>query len=650
MPEDVMLQEAIRALRGGQRSRSRDLLTRLLRADSANPEYWLWMSAAVETPEERVYCLQKVMRLEPGHPAARQGLVLAGALPAAETSPAGPPLRRKWTVAEIQEPRQRRPLSLTARVIISVLVLLLVFGAVTGILLGGNGRRRAVAQRPTRTPGPAPTFTATPTYLGGAPTAARTPVPPTQGPTPLWMALEATYTPTPLYVNTPHPISEAYRLGLRAFSRSEWSEAAGYFEQASRDDPAADLRYHLGETYRMQAMFDSAEGAYRQALETDPAFAPGYLGLARLALAQSQDQEILSALNRAIQADPDFGEAYLERTAYYLSREEYEPAQADLEKAARQLPGSPLVYYFRARLALLDEDTTAALEAARQAHELDLTFLPAYLLLGQAALLEGEFETAASVLQVYVASFPQNSAAWTALGQALSSGPRRDQEEALQAFDRALALKGEDFEALYGRGLAYLALKEGQKAVNDLVAARRLEGAYSARRKGGSSLRFELDLALGQALLAAGRAGDARNTLVSLTPSAETEAQRAALYYWRARAAEAMDDAPAAVEDWRELLALPDQVLSAGWATHAQKRIAALATPTPTPTATATKTATPTRKPTSTPTVLPTKTPTRTPVAPTPTRTRTPTRVAPTRSGASPTPTPRPALPASPTP
>jgi hypothetical protein len=49
----------------------------------------------------------------------------------------------------------------------------------------------------------------------------RSPTPTFIGPTPLWMLMEATYTPTPLYVNTPHPISEAYRIGIRAYQRGD---------------------------------------------------------------------------------------------------------------------------------------------------------------------------------------------------------------------------------------------------------------------------------------------------------------------------------------------------------------------------------------------------------------------------------------------
>ncbi len=64
MPEDVMLQEAVEAIRQGQRGRARDLLTRLLRADSSNAQYWLWMSSVVETPKEQIYCLQSILKVD----------------------------------------------------------------------------------------------------------------------------------------------------------------------------------------------------------------------------------------------------------------------------------------------------------------------------------------------------------------------------------------------------------------------------------------------------------------------------------------------------------------------------------------------------------------------------------------------------------
>src|SRR5947209_6722264 len=81
---DDMYTEAVQALKDGQRMRAKDLLARLIKVDPAKPDYWLWMSAAVDTEKEQVFCLQNVLKLDPNSIAARRGLVVLGALRADE--------------------------------------------------------------------------------------------------------------------------------------------------------------------------------------------------------------------------------------------------------------------------------------------------------------------------------------------------------------------------------------------------------------------------------------------------------------------------------------------------------------------------------------------------------------------------------------
>jgi Tfp pilus assembly protein PilF len=65
---DTMFQEAVEALRVGDRPRAKDLLTRLLKTDQNNVNYWVWMSAAVETAKERVYCCKRRFTSTPNMP------------------------------------------------------------------------------------------------------------------------------------------------------------------------------------------------------------------------------------------------------------------------------------------------------------------------------------------------------------------------------------------------------------------------------------------------------------------------------------------------------------------------------------------------------------------------------------------------------
>src|SRR5690349_22858952 len=83
--DDVVFQEAVDALRVGNKSRARELLTGLLKTDQNNATYWVWMSATVDTAKERIYCLQTAFKLDPQNAAAKRGLILHGALPADET-------------------------------------------------------------------------------------------------------------------------------------------------------------------------------------------------------------------------------------------------------------------------------------------------------------------------------------------------------------------------------------------------------------------------------------------------------------------------------------------------------------------------------------------------------------------------------------
>ncbi len=209
MSEDVMFNQALEALQQGQRGRARDLLTRLLRADQGNPRYWLWLSATVDTRREQIYCLQTALRLDPSNRAARQGLVLLGALPAQDVTPA-PLHRREWRVPlfEVHQPNAwertwANPWTRLAALVLAIA--LLCTATVVGFYVQSARQRPVVVRIPTNTPGPTPTFTFTPTAINETPRPTVTLPPTPSGPLPLWMLLEATYTPTPRYVNTPHP-------------------------------------------------------------------------------------------------------------------------------------------------------------------------------------------------------------------------------------------------------------------------------------------------------------------------------------------------------------------------------------------------------------------------------------------------------------
>jgi len=618
MPEDVMFNEAMEAVRQGQRARARDLLTRLLRADQSNPQYWLWMSAVVDTAKEQAYCLQTAQKLDPGNAAIRRGLVITGASAADQNVSPQPPVRRKWTVEAMEEP----PTGLRAiwanrvvRIAFFSVVSILVLGLVLLGIFGAGRKQAAVAVRPTKTPGPAPTFTLTPTTLGGKPTPQITPSPTYSGPRPLWMLLEATYTPTPLYVNTPHPISEAYRAAQRAFERGDLPTALNFYIQASQVDlNAPDIPYYIGEVQSSLGNQQAALDAYNQAIERSNAFAPAYLGRAQASLRLTPQADISADLQAALERDPALVEAYFVLAAYNLRGGDVPAAQQALEAAESLNPASPLVPLYMSQVYLLLGDELQALELAREANKRDLTLLPAYLALGRAALANAQYPEAIQALETYLDYSASDADVWMALARAYAGistleqayvEPSRkldeqDYQSAMEAFDRAIELNAELPELYLYRGLLYLAAGEGQLAVNDLVSARRLDNKV-----------FANNVALSRALLAAGRAREAYDQIDGSEEQAQSDLELAALYYWRALAGEELRLDAKVIADWKALLALPEDSLPQGWAETAKAHLAALtstATPTVTKTVQSTPTATASKTPAKTPT--PTRTPT----------------------------------------
>jgi tetratricopeptide (TPR) repeat protein len=587
MPEDIMLQQAIDALRSGQRARCRDLLTRLLRVNQNNPQYWLWLSAAVDTPKEQIYCLQSALRLDPNNLTIQQGLILLGALPA---NPVIQPhlQQRQWQVVEQEVPNQSawsnpwlRMLVFTASALF--FLALLVWAAVSF----NNSRQKPVAFIPTSTSGPTPTFTYTPTAMQGT-RLPGTPTPTQSGPLSLAQKLKLQYTPTPFYMGTPHAANEAYRIAFRAFNQGAYTEALNHFAQASKMDPyAPDIVYLMAEIYYLQEDYSKALDAYKQSAEIDPGFAPAYLGIARTSLIQEPQTEVLEDLQKAIELDPDFGLAYLELAAYYLQHSELELAQEMLDQSKDILNPSALWHTYQAQVEITSEDYSTAYQHAQQSLKLDRGLLPTYRVMGQAALFNQKYKEALEALDIYTEYEPDDAQAWLWRAQALYQTHKYSQ--AVEAVNNALSLQRELPEAYFYRGLANLELNQGQKAVNDFLVSLR-----------GNAQSFRHNLNLGRALLTAERYTDARGQLTACEDLAGSDEELAQVYYYRALSSEALENRPAAIKDWQLLLALPEDSVQTAWLRKASLAL------TPTPTITPTFTPSPT--PTSTHSPTPTKT------------------------------------------
>src|SRR5512132_3219595 len=168
---DAVFQEAVEALRVGNKSRARELLTGLLKTDQNNATYWVWMSATVDTSKERIYCLQTAFKLDPQNAAAKRGLILHGALPADETIQPFPVNRpRAWEEKLLlahEKPKLKGWAAVRASPVARIggfiaLGALIVVAVVFGLIIPRLGQVSTIA---TDTPGPSPTWTLTPTSV-----------------------------------------------------------------------------------------------------------------------------------------------------------------------------------------------------------------------------------------------------------------------------------------------------------------------------------------------------------------------------------------------------------------------------------------------------------------------------------------------------
>jgi len=64
------LQDAIMAARTGNRDQALVLLLQIVAQEPRNAEAWLWLSRAMETNEQRIECLHRVLEISPAHQAA----------------------------------------------------------------------------------------------------------------------------------------------------------------------------------------------------------------------------------------------------------------------------------------------------------------------------------------------------------------------------------------------------------------------------------------------------------------------------------------------------------------------------------------------------------------------------------------------------
>jgi membrane protein YdbS with pleckstrin-like domain len=73
---ETQTQQGMAAMRRGDRLAAKQLLLAAVESDPKDINAWLWLSGAVDTDQERLHCLQQVLKIDPENAMAGKGIAL----------------------------------------------------------------------------------------------------------------------------------------------------------------------------------------------------------------------------------------------------------------------------------------------------------------------------------------------------------------------------------------------------------------------------------------------------------------------------------------------------------------------------------------------------------------------------------------------
>lgn len=470
-----MLTEAIAAVRSGDNSHARELLTQLVRVDSSNPEYWLWMSTVVETERERIYCLKSVVQNDPTNRAALRGLTILGAHAPSKTELSAVvdiPHRK------IIPPRRGSALNIPGGNRLSLILIPAL--ALVGLVIVGNfvfrPRETSIAptlRAPTRTPSPTPAATATHTPVPVESVLDRTAVPVNAASTPLPLLVGVLPTKTPYWGITPNSGYEAYSSSVSALKEGKFQSSIQLMDQVIISDPLIpDVYFVRGEAYRQLGLLEEAEVEYLRALELNPLMAAAHLGIGKIQI-QNNPDSLPSAFDEAIALDPFLMPAYLEVMDFYAAKQQWEALTLTANAAMQSGVITPLIYVHLANAQYNSGQYDRALNNVLIGTSGDPAILQAYIVQGQILIALGRYDEAIAPLNTYLVYVPDEAAALLSLAQATFNVG--DIDGALAAYSKLLQFEERNFEALFNRSLLYLERGNYGEAQIDLEIANEVD-------------------------------------------------------------------------------------------------------------------------------------------------------------------------------
>ena len=229
---------------------------------------------------------------------------------------------------------------------------------------------------------------------------------------------------------------------------------------------------NLTRLYREQDRTADAENVLRSAL-AKRADDPGLLnGLAAVLRAEKRLDEADSLVKQVLTRHPADADAYRNLAAIEADRGHVRLAESALNNARKLDPKDAGILNSLGLLAMRRDDVTAGREYFAQATQLDPAFAPAWANLGAIALRYRDY---AAAEQDYAKAIALDANRWdTRLAHAWALEGLRKPKDARAEYEKVLALRPAQEDALYGRALALKAeneLQAAMQAFKDYVAS-----------------------------------------------------------------------------------------------------------------------------------------------------------------------------------
>jgi hypothetical protein len=432
-----LLHQGIAAARGGQRDTARSILQNVVRMDPRNEIGWMWLSSVASDDSERLFCLKKLLEVNPQNEFALKGLRALGVEPGRQGSEAVsgtivPTLdegkyarvlqavddflrgydpqptpasnaswarRRRGRYAESGAARLRQVMVAATLVVLVALVAGGFFVIQATGVLEGEGQQIGLLN--TRVPSLTPRPTFTPTLGGPTPTDFPVPmaVPPTTVPPGLVRGDPfALAEPTEIYPRVNASIARLVEEAVAHYWMGDYQTAQTMLqEERERSEPHCYAVLVYYEALSLAALRDYQKATalleWAQNYEPERGFTscrgePVLLaGLAEIRYLQ--DNRSTAALDLAAQAlaqDSRLIPAVLTKARVELARGDFAAARGTVMPALVNRPNDLNLLVMAAEIELADGQPASALEHLGRALVLDPALLPALKLQADAYL------------------------------------------------------------------------------------------------------------------------------------------------------------------------------------------------------------------------------------------------------------------------